>query len=305
MTGPRRWTDETGGASSLERRLLRSAKRVAPRSGARERVLARVLGAVGAAGAAGAAAGAASAATSAGATSVTGGGAASGAAAGVGAAAGKAAVSAFGAAAAAKWVAIGVAGAVAVLGARQVATTTSVPPEQSAITVAQRSPSAPARTVQNSLPAASVVSSASAEPDRSASSVPNGPPVAVVDRGNEIVISADAAAPSMPDLSASAIPAPAAQPVVNDRAQQWTEESAALGDARQRLQRGDAAGALAILDGAQRRFPSGALSQEREALSIEALARTGQRQAARQRAEAFLRVWPSSPYADVVRVHVQ
>jgi hypothetical protein len=59
---------------------------------------------------------------------------------------------------------------------------------------------------------------------------------------------------------------------------------------------------LAVLE-ARSRFPRGALGQEREALTIEALARSGQSAAARRRAEAFLRQHPNSPYlADVRRV---
>jgi hypothetical protein len=48
------------------------------------------------------------------------------------------------------------------------------------------------------------------------------------------------------------------------------------------------------------------LGQEREALTIEALAKSGQSALARRRAEAFLRVHPSSPYvADVRRIAEQ
>jgi hypothetical protein len=43
------------------------------------------------------------------------------------------------------------------------------------------------------------------------------------------------------------------------------------------------------------------LLQEREALTIEALARTGRRAEANRRAEAFLRAFPGSPHAAAVR----
>lgn len=45
-----------------------------------------------------------------------------------------------------------------------------------------------------------------------------------------------------------------------------------------------------------RRFPSGALAQEREVIAIDALARMGRTQEARARAAAFLAAYPSSAY---------
>ena len=62
---------------------------------------------------------------------------------------------------------------------------------------------------------------------------------------------------------------------------------------------------MAILEQAQQRYPEAALGQEREALAIEALARLGRHAEARARAEAFLRLWPNSPYADTVAPHLQ
>jgi outer membrane protein assembly factor BamD (BamD/ComL family) len=43
------------------------------------------------------------------------------------------------------------------------------------------------------------------------------------------------------------------------------------------------------------------LGQEREALTIEAMAQAGQHRAALQRADQFLRAYPWSPHADRVR----
>jgi predicted nucleotidyltransferase len=65
------------------------------------------------------------------------------------------------------------------------------------------------------------------------------------------------------------------------------------------------AGAMSILEAPRQRFPAGKLAQEREALTIESLARQGQRDPAARRAAAFLQYWPTSPYADVVRVHAR
>ena len=78
-------------------------------------------------------------------------------------------------------------------------------------------------------------------------------------------------------------------------------EGRAVVDAKRALRADDAASALRLLEAADRAFPDGALEQEREALAIEALDRAGQREAARARAQAFLRAYPTSPHATNVR----
>jgi hypothetical protein len=75
------------------------------------------------------------------------------------------------------------------------------------------------------------------------------------------------------------------------------EESLAVLEIRRTLRAGDASGALRLLEQARQRFPRGALSQEREALGIEALAKSGAHDAAAHQADAFLRAHPKSPYA--------
>jgi len=75
------------------------------------------------------------------------------------------------------------------------------------------------------------------------------------------------------------------------------DESSAVLEIRRTLRAGDAGGALRLLEQARQRFPRGALSQEREALGIEALAKSGATDAASRKAEAFLRAHPKSPYA--------
>ena len=87
----------------------------------------------------------------------------------------------------------------------------------------------------------------------------------------------------------------------NARASQLREESAMILDARRVLRAGDPARALTLLDAARARFPDGILVQEREALTIEALVRSGQRALATKRAEAFLRDYPKSPHGADVR----
>jgi hypothetical protein len=99
---------------------------------------------------------------------------------------------------------------------------------------------------------------------------------------------------TLPSLTASAPPLPPASLL--------REESSALTAARQALQAGAFSVALKALEETRERFPHGALGQEREALTVEALAKSGSRAAAERRARAFLRSYPKSPYAaDVER----
>ena len=93
----------------------------------------------------------------------------------------------------------------------------------------------------------------------------------------------------------------AATLVENTRASQLREESAMILGARRVLRARDPAGALTLLDAARTRFADGGLVQEREALTIEALVRSGQRALATKRAEAFLRDYPKSPHGADVR----
>ena len=72
------------------------------------------------------------------------------------------------------------------------------------------------------------------------------------------------------------------------------QEQALLDPARASLAHGDGVGALARLALHERRFPGGALAQEREAMTIRALAMTGDRDRARTRAEAFRSRYPGS-----------
>lgn len=79
------------------------------------------------------------------------------------------------------------------------------------------------------------------------------------------------------------------------------EESLLVASARARLASGDGPGALELLDQLNRQHPAGVLMQEREALSIQALAQVGQTSSAVARARAFLARHPQSPHADRVR----
>lgn len=78
------------------------------------------------------------------------------------------------------------------------------------------------------------------------------------------------------------------------------EESAGIVEARQALRSGNFALTLSRLEQLRARFPHGALAQEREALTIETLGRSGAGAEARRRARAFLSNYPKSPYASTV-----
>jgi len=88
------------------------------------------------------------------------------------------------------------------------------------------------------------------------------------------------------------------------RAAMLREELGALDHARLALANGDARRALDELDGYDRRFPSGRLQLEAEVLRIDAFAKVGHKDIARQHAEAFLRRHPNSVLATRVRAHL-
>jgi pyruvate/2-oxoglutarate dehydrogenase complex dihydrolipoamide acyltransferase (E2) component len=109
-------------------------------------------------------------------------------------------------------------------------------------------------------------------------------------------------------VSAPAVaePAPAPAPAVaaTPAAALLTEELGALDHARLALVNGEGRRTLDELDAYDRRFPSGRLQIEAEVLRIDALSKLGRKDAARQRAEAFLRRYPNSVLATRVRAHV-
>jgi hypothetical protein len=81
-------------------------------------------------------------------------------------------------------------------------------------------------------------------------------------------------------------------------------EIAALDAARTSLSRSEPKAALVALDAYARNFPRGKLRSEAEVLRIGALAKSGQTDAARKRAETFLRHHPDSVLASRVRSYV-
>ena len=93
-------------------------------------------------------------------------------------------------------------------------------------------------------------------------------------------------------------------PAAATHAATLSAELGALDRARLSLAGGDARRALDALDSYDRRFPSGRLQLEAEVLRIDALAKLGHKDAARQHAEMFLRRHPNSVLATRVRAHV-
>ncbi len=104
-------------------------------------------------------------------------------------------------------------------------------------------------------------------------------------------------APVEPQPEAPSAAAASTQTPAFTRASQLREESLAVMAARQALRSSDAPKALHLLEQAQQRFKNGALAEEREALTIEALAKSGQGARASTRARAFLINYPRSPHA--------
>jgi hypothetical protein len=108
-------------------------------------------------------------------------------------------------------------------------------------------------------------------------------------------------------LPAEPAPAPAAEapaPKADPRAASsgaLTAELGVLDMARSKLAAGDARGALAVLDEYSRTYPRGRLDLEAQVLRIDALAKAGDTQAAKKRAEAFLKRYPKSVLASRVR----
>jgi type IV secretory pathway VirB10-like protein len=95
--------------------------------------------------------------------------------------------------------------------------------------------------------------------------------------------------------------ASSALPAAQERASTLAQESALLADARAKLRSGSAGEALRLLQQSQQRFPRAVLHEEREVVTIEALAASGDRASARARAQRFLDRHPDSAHAEKVR----
>jgi hypothetical protein len=271
MNAPKRWLDDAP-ASSAERQLLQSGLSLEPPPDAQGQVWAALLTKIPPPGAP---------------PPGQGGG---GAAAGKGAAsAGKGAVAAKAASAGVlKSALIGAGSAVALIAGYSVVTpSTDRPPPPAAVAPSTQTAAPPP-------PAHAAPPAAAAEPSAVPSAAPSADPV--VER--RAAVEPRAAASSLPSAAVSATPAAVAEA---ERETMTREESRLVAEARDALRKGDAAGALTMLEQIRVRFPSGVLGQEREALAIEALARSGRKAEAAARASAFVKAYPSSPLASRVQ----
>ena len=88
------------------------------------------------------------------------------------------------------------------------------------------------------------------------------------------------------------------------RAAMLTDELGAIDRARVALANGDARRVLEELDAYDRRFPGGRLQIEAEVMRIDAFAKLGRKDLARQHAEMFLKRHPNSVLATRVRAHI-
>jgi hypothetical protein len=108
-----------------------------------------------------------------------------------------------------------------------------------------------------------------------------------------------------PIASAAPVNAPSVRaPKASASSADLTAELAAIEKARSALSAGDASGALSQLDAYARSYPRGRLALEAEVLRIDALARSGQRDAAKKRAEQFVRRHPNSVLNARVRGYI-
>jgi hypothetical protein len=98
----------------------------------------------------------------------------------------------------------------------------------------------------------------------------------------------------------SAVPARQAPPATT-----LAEEGRLLAKANALVQAGKGRQALEVLRQSESRYPQSTLYQEREVLTVEALAASGATSAAKQRAERFLKRYPNSPHAGKLQTFVQ
>ncbi|HEY5146856.1 MAG TPA: hypothetical protein VII82_08810, partial [Polyangiaceae bacterium] len=109
-------------------------------------------------------------------------------------------------------------------------------------------------------------------------------------------IAAPAPPPSAPPSAVAPPPAPAPPTPASDS----VSEIRGVALARN-LVDSDPEAALSLLEKVRRDHPNGYFVEERQALTVIALARLGRESAVRQQAAAFLRAYPNGPFSDRVR----
>lgn len=103
----------------------------------------------------------------------------------------------------------------------------------------------------------------------------------------------------------SSVPAVAPKPSVapspsNAPDLELAAERALVDRARSALSAGQPSAAVDAVDAHATRFPKGRLAEEREALAVQALARSGNTTAAKRRADAFRKTYPNSIFGPAV-----
>ena len=318
MTFPKRWMDDDAGRSPM-RDVLRAGTEMDPPEGAENAVWLALAAKIGTAGvAAGVAAktaatlSAKTATTSTTAATATSVGASTTAATATAAGAATATGAATGAAVGGgllKAILIGAfGGVIAVTGFSALEPAAPSPPTPAALSPG----AAPAPTKDRAAPAAPRGPAPSSEPstqpaaaqpspaDPPAISASASPPL-VAPSSTEAPGAAPPAAPGSPAGADSAAPVPGS---AEDRERLLREEREMVNKARTALRGGDTGGAMRLLEQARQKFPGGALGQEREALAIETLAKSGAREAASTRAASFIKAHPTSPHAARLQVFV-
>ena len=128
---------------------------------------------------------------------------------------------------------------------------------------------------------------------------------------DRIVVVGPDAAPSTPVPPPAPVPeaaplAPRPAPTQEtERDTDLTRELALIDTAQSALGRGEPQVALLSLDKHAKAFPKGRLSEQREALAIQALVRTGQGGQARARASRFAQQYPRSLFLPVVKAALE
>lgn len=303
MTFPKRWLDDDDAASSPMKDLLRAGKDdLDPPDGAENAVWLALAAKIGTSAAtAGAAAKGAAAASAKGAvtaSAATSAGVTTGATAAVSGGLLKA-------------ILIGtVSGIVAVTGYSALSPTgPSAPPANVVTAPESASPRADLPAPRGNSPAPSSESRVAPSPSSQPSAAPatndapspsSQPSVAPSPSGD--ATSAAVSPPSQgADVTSGDAPAPGS---AEDRERLLREEREMVNQARTALRGGDTGGAMRLLEQARVKFPNGALGQEREALAIETLAKSGAREAASARAAAFIKAHPTSPHAARLQLFV-
>lgn len=124
-------------------------------------------------------------------------------------------------------------------------------------------------------------------------------------RAAAIAVPTEAPAPSG-EAAATEKPRPVSTPpavsaFTRDSTSSVEAEMVLIGDARDALRAGETTRALVLLDEHARRYPIGALGEERDAMRITSLCVLGRVAEARAAASQFLRARPDSPHAGRVR----